>query len=302
MSTGLAVELRFSDFQGKRLPTYVVDGAPCWLATDVARALGYDRPDVISTNIRARWASDFIEGTDFVRATSDVLTGIRATYQRTAGTIPPQLARTSRALMLTESGVNLVCIRSRRPEGIALVGWLARDVLPSIRRTGAYSVETASPEAPAGTVMSRDEQIAIAREAMAFAGDDVDAATRARWAEGMMRLAGIDLSPPVPVANAPRRPALPSPAQPELGLGGSPSAPPVDRWCTAAEIGQYAGISTQAVGYLVTKLKIRAEHDKGLRLDVRLGPDAAKGLRYTGRAVEQIVAGARVWKAMRRTP
>ena len=48
-------------------------------------------------------------------------------------------------MLLTESGVNLAAILSRQPRSQALRRWLASEVLPAIRRSGAYAAPAAAP-------------------------------------------------------------------------------------------------------------------------------------------------------------
>ena len=69
------------EFEGAQLVTYVVDGVPMWLASDVARALGYSRPDKLATNIRQRWPDDMVEGTDWSAAPPAVLAALRGSHQ-----------------------------------------------------------------------------------------------------------------------------------------------------------------------------------------------------------------------------
>ncbi len=46
-------------------------------------------------------------------------------------------------LLLSESGFNKLVMRSDKPEALALQDWLAREVLPAIRKTGGYMLQGA---------------------------------------------------------------------------------------------------------------------------------------------------------------
>jgi prophage antirepressor-like protein len=48
-------------------------------------------------------------------------------------------------VIINESGLYSLILRSRRPEAKAFKKWVTSEVIPSIRRTGAYVVPTATP-------------------------------------------------------------------------------------------------------------------------------------------------------------
>lgn len=117
-------------------------GEPVVVARQLAVALGYSDPGRITDMIRSEWAADFTEGEDFHLVEGPDLAAFKAaavdtTYDGpTAGDgFGSTLHHTRRSLMvLTESGLYLVAIRTEKALGVRLRRWLARDVLPKLAR------------------------------------------------------------------------------------------------------------------------------------------------------------------------
>ncbi|MBB2158501.1 phage repressor protein/antirepressor Ant [Gluconacetobacter diazotrophicus] len=98
------------------------DGEPWWVLADLSRVLGY------------RMAADAGRILDADEKGTHVL--------RTPG--GPQ-----NVLIVNESGLNSLILNSRRPDARRFRKWVTSVVIPSIRRTGAYSVQ--QPAAPQET-------------------------------------------------------------------------------------------------------------------------------------------------------
>ncbi|MEX3101184.1 MULTISPECIES: BRO family protein [unclassified Streptomyces] len=108
-------------FQGAEIRTLVVDGEPWWVASDVSSILGY------------RMASD---------ATRMLDEDEKGTHQmRTPG-------GDQNVTVINEPGLYSLILRSRLDEAKAFKRWITHEVIPSIRRTGSYSVEPAAPALP----------------------------------------------------------------------------------------------------------------------------------------------------------
>lgn len=100
---------------GQTVRTVTVDGEPWFVAYDVTAILGYTNgPDAV-----ARHVSPGQMGSVAIRD------GIPGNPNRT---------------ILSEAGVWRLVMRSNRPEAIAFQDWLAEEVIPSIRKTGSYSL------------------------------------------------------------------------------------------------------------------------------------------------------------------
>ncbi|PTR42070.1 phage antirepressor protein KilAC domain-containing protein [Rhodococcus sp. OK611] len=72
---------------------------------------------------------------DVSRLASRLDDGVRQTHP-----IADSLGRTQQATIVNEPGMYEVVIRSDKPEALAFRRWITTEVLPSIRRTGAYGV------------------------------------------------------------------------------------------------------------------------------------------------------------------
>ncbi|MFE5334153.1 phage antirepressor [Embleya sp. NPDC056575] len=66
--------------------------------------------------------------------------------------------------IVSESGLYSLILRSRKPQARAFKRWITREVIPSIRRTGSYTVAPAAPALPdittAAGVLAMAEQFA----------------------------------------------------------------------------------------------------------------------------------------------
>lgn len=100
-------------------PVRVIDlaGEPWWVLADVCRVLNLKNPTVVA----ARLDED----------------------ERTKS----NLGRQGEGTVINESGLYKVILRSDKPEAKAFTRWVTHEVLPAIRKTGAYSVQGTLPKA-----------------------------------------------------------------------------------------------------------------------------------------------------------
>lgn len=122
----------------------VVDGRlqPTWPARQVSIALGYADAHRVPAMVTGDWSDELDEGRDFVVLTGEALAAAKRAAPDLVDPRAPSL------MLLTESGVNLVAILTRQPAGKRLRRWLAEEVLPTLRRTGAPVATPASSPAP----------------------------------------------------------------------------------------------------------------------------------------------------------
>lgn len=105
-------------FQSEHTVRVVMLGdAPWFVTADVCRILGIAKP---------RDAAAKLEDDERASTTVDTLGG------------PQEVSA------ISESGVYALIFRSRKPFAIEFRKWVTSDVLPSIRKTGAYSIEMPS--------------------------------------------------------------------------------------------------------------------------------------------------------------
>lgn len=108
------------DFHGHQVRVVTDDaGEPRWIASDVAKILGYRSAPDMTRNLRDRHA-----GTHIVRSRS--ANGVEQDREM---------------LVITEAGLYAAVLKSRRPDAEAFQDWVTDEVLPSIRKHGAYMTE-----------------------------------------------------------------------------------------------------------------------------------------------------------------
>lgn len=91
------------------------DGELWWVLLDVCKVLGMSEPH----RVAARLDED----------------------ERTQSTVIDSIGRKQETTIVNESGLYSVILRSDKPEAKAFKRWITHEVLPSIRRTGTYSVK-----------------------------------------------------------------------------------------------------------------------------------------------------------------
>jgi prophage antirepressor-like protein len=102
-------------FEGRAVRVELIDGEPWWVAKDVAEALGYMwNGSARIEHVPKKW-----------RGVTSVVT-LRGDAQDMA--------------VLSEQGLYWFLARSDKPAALPFQEWIAGEVLPSIRRTGQYSV------------------------------------------------------------------------------------------------------------------------------------------------------------------
>jgi prophage antirepressor-like protein/DNA-binding NarL/FixJ family response regulator len=154
------------EFEGARITVLEFKGQPVWLPGEVATALGYSEPRLLRTQIRRLWADEFIAGHDYVIVDGDDLAQLASALQaaeidRAGNARSNDDAASGRGghrrslLLLTESGLNLVCMKTDKAAGRRLRRWLADEVLPQLRRTGAYALPDTAPAPPEPSLEDR---------------------------------------------------------------------------------------------------------------------------------------------------
>jgi prophage antirepressor-like protein len=99
-----------------------IDGEPWWVARDVCTVLDIKN----SRDAVARLDADGVGQTDVIDS----------------------LGRKQIAAIVNEAGLYELIIRSDRPQARTFRRWITAEVLPSIRRSGSYSVVPAAPALP----------------------------------------------------------------------------------------------------------------------------------------------------------
>ena len=123
------------DFEGTQVRTVTYEtGLTWWVLTDVCKALGLSTPSRVSDRLDPD--------------------GVSQTH------IIDSMGRDQVATVVNESGLYEVILRSDKPQAKRFRKWVTSDVLPSIRRHGAYM----SPEVVERTLADPDYLIRLATQ------------------------------------------------------------------------------------------------------------------------------------------
>jgi prophage antirepressor-like protein len=245
------------DFEGAALVTLTYDGKPAWVARDIAALLGYSHGGKrLPNKILGDWKDEFIEGKDYAFLTGEELALLKATSPE----VSPNANRS--LLILFESGLWMVLVKTRRAVGKRLRRFLVEDVLPQIGRTGAYSPDR---QVVGGVVVSLElarpvEGLASRRESRLTR----QAATRERWVDLCDRKHKVGALHRV----IDRATVLPDDvvaaleiSAAEIALGADLGAlkPETERWVTPSQIARRWGLSPQKVGRVISGLGLRGD-------------------------------------------
>lgn len=120
------------DFRGAEIRTLLIDGNPWWVAADVCGALGI--------------------------ADTRKSVGYLDEDERTTSPVTDSLGRKQQTYIVNEPGLYSLILRSRKPQAKDFKRWVTHDVLPSIRKTGSYSVTEVSRKELALMVIQAEEE------------------------------------------------------------------------------------------------------------------------------------------------
>lgn len=116
-------DLKVFAYGEQQVRTVLVDDAPWWVLADVCKALGLTTP--------SRVAERLDEDEKMTLNLAQGHSGQRGGAQR--------------LIVVNESGLYAVILRSNKPEAKKFKRWVTHEVLPSIRQTGAYDAASAQP-------------------------------------------------------------------------------------------------------------------------------------------------------------
>ncbi|MBM4320290.1 MAG: hypothetical protein FJ125_10075 [Deltaproteobacteria bacterium] len=152
-------------FDDHPITTVEWNGRQIFFVDEIAAALGYSEARSLRTMLRHDWVDEAEEGVEILTITNGDIRALETLRRGNDGKDSllsngtdsddsPTRGGARKLLVLTEEGVNLVCIKTEKPAGKRLRRWLAREVLPAIRRTGTYQTaqEPAAVELPTSPV------------------------------------------------------------------------------------------------------------------------------------------------------
>lgn len=108
----------FENQEFGKVRTVMLDGEPYFVGRDVARVLGYAKPENVIAN--------HVDGED---KTTTLIRGSGSNYK-------------SKTVIINESGMYSLILSSKLPSAKKFKHWVTSEVLPAIRKTGRYQIST----------------------------------------------------------------------------------------------------------------------------------------------------------------
>lgn len=130
--TSSAVKVFESSEFGK-VRMVIIDGEPWFVGKDVADILGY-------YNSRDALIKHVDSEDKMITQISDL--------QACRDSLLPDHMKGSKITIINESGLYSLILRSEKPEAKSFKKWITSVVLPSIRKTGSFSMKTLKPSVP----------------------------------------------------------------------------------------------------------------------------------------------------------
>ena len=108
--------INFSNAEFGNVRAMLIDGEPWFVGKDVAKALGYKNPrDALKNHVPDKYKKDGVA-------------------------IRDPIGREQKPVLINESGMYKLVFRSKLENAEKFSDWVCEDVLPSIRKTGSYSL------------------------------------------------------------------------------------------------------------------------------------------------------------------
>jgi prophage antirepressor-like protein len=134
------IECKVWDFKGHKIQSVHWNGQYVFPARHMGRVI--EQGDDGKRFVR-NVTEEGTEGVDFIRVKGKEAAEISLMLSRGADCAPGKSIGESGTglVLLTESGLHLGLLKTRKPIGEALRLWLAREVLPALRQSGSYTIE-----------------------------------------------------------------------------------------------------------------------------------------------------------------
>ena len=122
----------FNNTEFGEIRTMEINGEPWFVGKDIATALGYAKPE--------NAVSNHVDSED---KTSTLIQGSGSNYK-------------SKAIIINESGMYSLVLSSKLEGAKRFKRWVTSEILPSIRKTGAYATDSAAAEYKARELRIRE--------------------------------------------------------------------------------------------------------------------------------------------------
>lgn len=135
-------ELQIFHYNDNEVRTVQIDGEPWWVLKDVCDVLELSNPSRVAERLEDDERSNF------------------------------KLGRQGEAIIINESGLYNVILRSDKPQAKPFRKWVTNEVLPSIRKTGGYQLPQMSKELRA--IIMQDQKIQEVEKRVDRVREDLD--------------------------------------------------------------------------------------------------------------------------------
>ena len=122
----------FNNTEFGEIRSMTIDGEPWFVGKDIATALGYAKPE--------NAVSNHVDSED---KTSTLIQGSGSNYK-------------SKAIIINESGMYSLILSSKLEGAKRFKRWVTSEILPSIRKTGAYATDSAAADYKARELRIRE--------------------------------------------------------------------------------------------------------------------------------------------------
>lgn len=125
------------EFEGHAVHTFVWNGKPCWIASEIVSLFGY--ADTSVTIRQCIEAEDFEVGIEYDVLTGKALHQFKAmVHELTKSNLVSQ--HTRNLTIFYEDGLYGFLQYTEKPVGVRFRKWVRRVVIPSLRQTGEYAI------------------------------------------------------------------------------------------------------------------------------------------------------------------
>lgn len=182
-------------FEGHAVHTFEWKGRPCWIATEIVVLFEY--ADASKTIQQCIEAEEFEEGVEYQVLRGRELAKFVTTVKVVANSVS---GKTRQLTIFYEDGIYGFLQYTHKPVGIRFRKWIRSEVVPAIRKEGAYTLQGAEkpklgrPKKATATLPSVNNAARIMLKAMAEA--NVPEQDRLSVLADLYRQAGVNLHLP----------------------------------------------------------------------------------------------------------
>ncbi len=193
-------------FEGHAVHTFEWEGRPCWIATEIVALFEY--ADASKTIQQCIEAEEFEEGVEYEVLRGKQLREFKRLSEVTTAEVVTYLKYAPQLTLFYEDGIYGFLQYTHKPVGIRFRKWIRSEVVPAIRKEGAYTLpggekpKLGRTKKATATLPSVNNAARIMLKAMAEA--NVPEQDRLSVLADLYRQAGVNLQLPRPGPPAPQ--------------------------------------------------------------------------------------------------